>query len=127
MLQKPFTPGDSMIPSSDYYKIVVYIPENHADKLMDGITGCIKPMYPGYDRVFTITPVKGTWRPLDGSNPYDGRVGEISTADETRIEFAVHGDDLKSVIERIVSIHPYEEPAIDIFPMIGWKTVTGRL
>jgi hypothetical protein len=109
-----------------FYKICVCIPREYSNKLMNSITDVARPMYPGYDRVFLTAPVTGTWRTLEGSTPYNGTVGEITTAEEVRIEFAVHSADLKNVIEKIISIHPYEEPGIDIIPMIGWKDIIDR-
>lgn len=80
-------------------------------------------VYPGYDMVFSLADVTGMWRPLDGSDPYNGKIGSLTTAEEIRVEFAVREGDLKRVIESIVSVHPYEEPAIDIIPMIAWKSI----
>lgn len=106
-----------------FYKIAVNIPPEFSERLKDAVTCAIEPVYPGYDRTFTEFPVTGTWRSLPGSNPYDGEVGKISTVEETRLEFAVKEDELAHALEAIVSVHPYEEPAIDILPMIGWKDV----
>jgi len=108
---------------AEVYKIAVDIPEEFLQRLMDEVTGSIEPLYPKYDRTFTYWPVKGTWRPLPGSDPYDGTVGDISVADEMRVEFAVRAEHLKSAVEAIVRVHPYEEPAIDVIPMVGWRSV----
>jgi hypothetical protein len=105
------------------FKISVSIPSEFADALMDSVTKVAEPIYPGYDRVFSIFQVKGTWRALEGSSPYNGEVGKITEADELRIEFAVKEKDLKATISTIVGVHPYEEPGIDVIPMIGWKSV----
>ncbi len=106
---------------TEVYKIGVNIPGEFLDRLMDEVTASIEPLYPKYDRTFMYWPVKGTWRPLDGADPFDGKVDEISVADEIRIEFAVRDDYLKAAVEAIVRVHPYEEPAIDIIPMVGWR------
>ena len=39
------------------------------------------------------------------------------------MEFAVREKDLRPAIEAVRRVHPYEEPAIDVIPMIGWKSV----
>lgn len=105
------------------YKIGVNIPAGMEQDFMDSLNEVMTPLYPGYDRCFSWWPVKGTWRPLDGSNPYRGTIGKIETADEMRIEFAIHEKDLCPVLKRISDIHPYEEPAIDVIPMIPWKDI----
>jgi hypothetical protein len=105
------------------YKISLTIPASHKDILMDAVNSVMQQIYPGYDRVFSITETKGTWRPLKGSDPFIGRVGEVTVEDEVRIDFAVKAENLKKVIIAIKEIHPYEEPAIDIMPLIPWKDV----
>ena len=40
-----------------------------------------------------------------------------------RVEFAVREKDLRPAIKAVRRVHPYEEPAIDVIPMIGWKSV----
>ncbi len=91
---------------------------------MDRVTDAISPLYPGYDRTFCYWSVTGTWRPLPGSDPYNGCENEITVAKEVRVEFAVRDDELQKAISAIISVHPYEEPAIDIVPMIAWRSVT---
>lgn len=88
---------------------------------MDAVTASIQPLYPGYDRCFTYWPVTGTWRPLEGSHPFDGEIGRICTASEIHLEFAVSMKYLKKAVEAVCRAHPYEEPAIDVIPMIPWK------
>ncbi|HKM14203.1 MAG TPA: hypothetical protein VJY42_04770 [Candidatus Methanomethylophilaceae archaeon] len=105
------------------FKIAVYIPEEFVKELMEGVNESMSPIYSGYDMTFSMTEVTGTWRPLEGSNPFIGKENEISIAKEIKVEFAVRKDDLKKVIKKIVSVHPYEEPGIDVIPMYGWKSV----
>lgn len=105
------------------YKVCVNIPEGFLEKLMDALESSVEPLFPGYSRAFCYWPVKGTWRTLEGSSPYNGTVGEITIADEVRVEFAVHPDDLEKAVSTIRDIHPYEEPAIDVIPMADWKSI----
>lgn len=111
-----------MIPT-EFYKITVNIPREFMERMMDEVTDHIEPIYPKYDRAFCYWPVTGTWRALPGSNPYLGDIGKIETAEEYRVEFAVKEKDLRNAVEAIRRVHPYEEPAIDVIPMIGWKSV----
>ena len=43
--------------------------------------------------------------------------------DEVRLEFVVGKEDLERVLETIDRIHPYEEPAVDVVPQIGWRSL----
>jgi len=107
------------------FKVSVTIPPEYKDKLLDEINGSIRQIYPGYDRAFSVSETEGTWRPLAGSDPFIGKVGEITVEKELRIDFAVKAEDLKEAILAIRRVHPYEEPGIDIMPLILWKDVIG--
>ncbi|MDN5358054.1 MAG: hypothetical protein AB7D42_04090 [Candidatus Methanomethylophilaceae archaeon] len=104
------------------FKIAVNIPEEFVKDLTEKVNFSMTQIYPGYDMVFSLTKVTGMWRPLQGSDPYKGEAGTLTTANEIRVDFAVREDDLKSAIESIISVHPYEEPAIDVIPMYAWKS-----
>ncbi len=109
----------------DVFKIGVNVPAEFLDRMMDSVTEVMEPVYPKYERTFMYWPVKGTWRPVEGAEPFIGTVGDIEVADEIRLEFAVKEKDLKNVISKIAEVHPYEEPAIDVIPMYGWKGFTA--
>ena len=108
---------------ADAFKIVVYIPEDHSQRMMESVNDVITPFYDGYDMCFSISKVTGSWRPLEGSHPFLGEIGEVETAEELRIEFIVRKDEVSQVLRVIRDIHPYEEPAIDVIPCIGWRSL----
>lgn len=103
--------------------MAVYVPEGYEDAVMDAVDAAIESIYPGYRRTFSITEVTGTWVPTEGSDPFLGTHGKIETAKERKIEFAVYGEDLQKAVAAIRKVHPYEEPAIDVFPMVAWKSL----
>ncbi len=107
------------------YKIAVNIPEDRMEGMMAALDSVIKPIYPGYDHVFCWWPVTGCWRPLEGSSPFLGKVRNVETAREMRVEFAVLEEDLGAAMEAVRETHPYEEPAIDVIPMVPWKSLTA--
>jgi len=109
----------------DSYKIVVYIPEEYSEKMMEAVNSIIEPFYPGYDMCFSICRVTGTWRPLEGSHPFLGKIGTIERAEELRIEFIIRQEDAEKVLRTILDIHPYEEPAIDVIPCRGWRDLVS--
>jgi len=105
------------------YKVCVNLPEEFLEEMMDSVNSSMSPVFPGYDRTFEYSYVKGTWRALEGSSPHRGDINKIEIADEIRLEFVVRGRDLKNVIKTVVSVHPYEEPAIDVTPTDLWKDI----
>ena len=97
------------------YKIVVYVPEDRAKALREamGVAGAGKI---GNYTHCTFT-IKGTGRfkPEMGSNPTIGEVGKMEEVSEDRIETVCGEDKLAAVLKAVRDIHPYEEPATDVY------------
>jgi len=108
--------------SDAIYKVIVTVPDDSADLLMDAISEVNEQPYPGYERVFSISDSVGTWIPVYGSNPTVGEEGVISRVPEKRLEFVVKEENLKKVLTVIDEYHPYEEPAVDVIPCRGWRS-----
>ena len=99
-------------------KIEVYIPEEYRDKLEAlndiGVLGV-----GNYDNVMSVTKVTGYWRPLKNANPFDGEINKLSKASEDKIEFATDINNVENAVKVIKEVHPYEEPVINIIPLIN--------
>ncbi len=104
--------------SIKFYKISIFLPEDILEEMMNTISETIQPISTNYDFVFSYSKVVSTWRPLKGAHPYKGQINKIEFNKEIKLEFAIKKDDLDLVISKIKEIHPYEEPAIDIIPLI---------
>lgn len=61
----------------------------------------------------------GRYKPLEGANPAIGDVGKYETVKEERIECVCERSKAKQVIEAMRKVHPYEEVAFDIYPLIS--------
>lgn len=102
---------------SDNVKIVVFVPESHANavRLAMGKAGSGKIG----NYTFCSFSSKGTGRflPEKGANPVIGIVGKSESVPEERIEVVCDRDKLNDVIVAIKKVHPYEEIALDIYPL----------
>ena len=99
------------------YKIVLYVPESHADQLRDAIGNAGAGIIGNYSHcTFTIKGT-GRFKPLDGANPTIGEVGKLEEVSEDRIETVCEADKLQAVLKAIKDVHPYEEPATDVYPI----------
>lgn len=99
------------------YKIVVYVPESHADKLREAMGNAGAGNIGNYSHcTFTIKGV-GRFKPEEGANPTIGSVGNLQEVAEERIETVCSGEKLQDVLKAIREIHPYEEPATDVYPI----------
>ena len=100
-------------------KIEVYIPEEYRDKLREVLNDIGVLGVGNYDNVMSVTKVTGYWRPLKNANPFDGEVNKLSKASEDKIEFATDINNVENAVKVIKEVHPYEEPVINIIPLIN--------
>jgi hypothetical protein len=99
------------------FKIVVWTPpetlENVQKALWDSGAGHIG----NYEHASFRSRGTGTFRPLPDAAPYSGKVGELSEADEWRLEVVVAGRDRERAVRAMLEVHPYEEVAYDVYPL----------
>ncbi|HVU80134.1 MAG TPA: YqfO family protein [Candidatus Paceibacterota bacterium] len=99
------------------YKMVVYVPESHADQLREAMGNAGAGKIGNYTHcTFTIKGT-GRFKPEEGANPTIGEVGKLEAVAEDRIETVCEESVLKDVLAAIRKVHPYEEPATDVYPI----------
>ncbi|WP_035982161.1 NIF3 1 [Bradyrhizobium sp. STM 3843] len=99
------------------YKIVVYVPEAQGDAVRAAMGAAGAGWIGNYDYCsFTVKGI-GRFRPLAGANPTIGAVGRLEAVEEERIETVCAKDRLRDALQAIRTAHPYEEPAIDVYPI----------
>ncbi len=105
-------------------KIVVYVPEKFSDKIREVLAKNYAGHIGNYD--YCSFSVKGTgrFRPLEGAKPTIGEQDKVEEVEEERIETIVPEEKIKKLVKEIIKAHPYEEPAIDIYPLLNDKYLT---
>jgi dinuclear metal center YbgI/SA1388 family protein len=106
-------------------KLVVFVPLTHAERVVAALADAGAGTIGGYDRCAWTTTGVGTFRPLAGSTPVLGRVGEVETVEEARVEMTVLPSRAAAAISALRSAHPYEEPAFDLLAQAGRPTERG--
>jgi len=99
------------------YKVVVYVPENDADKLRDAMGNAGAGKIENYSYCTFTLKGTGRFKPEEGANPTIGSVGKLEEVSEDRIETVCEEDKLQDVLRAIREAHPYEEPATDVYPI----------
>ncbi len=100
-------------------KIELFIPDAFIEPLRDEL-GKINVGHIGnYDHCISITQVRGYWRPLAGANPYEGEIGKVSEGTESKVEVNCKWEVVENALRVIRKIHPYEEPLINIVPLLN--------
>ena len=100
-----------------YYKIVVYTPLDHADKVREAIGKAGGEKLGKYSFCSFSTRGIGRFKPEKGASPHIGKIGKLEQVEEERIEITCEKSVLKDVIAAIKRVHPYEEIAMDIYPL----------
>lgn len=99
-------------------KIFVTVPEENTEEVRTAACNSGAGVIGNY--TFCTTSVKsiGTFIPDDDAKPFIGTNGNLEFVNEDKIEFICDINKAKDVIKSIRRVHPYEEPAIDIVPLI---------
>ena len=100
-------------------KIFVTIPVGKTDEIRKAIceagAGQIGTNY--VECSYKVTGV-GTFRPINDANPFIGNKDNLEFVEEDKLEVICDIDKVKTVVDTLRKVHPYEEPAIDIVPLI---------
>jgi hypothetical protein len=103
---------------SQLVKVVVTVPEANADMLRQAIGDADGGQIGNYSHCSFSVKGVGRFLPKDGANPAIGQVGKPEEVAEERIEVTCKREKLANIISAIRKNHPYEEPAIDVYPML---------
>lgn len=98
-------------------KIVAYVPVGHEQAVRDAMCGAGAGQIGAYSHCTFGAAGKGTFLPLEGTNPFLGEQGRLETADEIRLETIVPAEKVHAVVQAMLAAHPYEEAAYDIYPV----------
>lgn len=99
-------------------KIVVFVPLTHTDVVREEIGKSGGGRIGNYTFCTFSSRGVGRFKAGDGAHPAIGKVGEIEAVEEERIEFVCEKERAREVIAAIKKVHPYEEVAIDVYPLL---------
>lgn len=102
-----------------YVKIAVYVPTSHGDVVRKALAESGAGHIGNYDCCSFTVKGGGRFRAGKGSRPFIGEIGKIEEVEEEKIETICPRKNLKKVLEAVKAVHPYEEPAIDIYPLLN--------
>ncbi|MEK7540118.1 MAG: hypothetical protein AAB558_02630 [Patescibacteria group bacterium] len=98
-------------------KIVVTVPETHADQLREAMGKAGAGVLGNYSFCSFSSQGTGLFLPNAQAKPAIGQAGQLESVAEERIEVTCDRDILQAVVAAIKQVHPYEEVALDIYPL----------
>ena len=103
--------------SSGLQKLVAYIPASHFEQVRQTVFEAGAGHIGNYDSCGYSVEGQGTFRALDGANPFVGQKGTLHTESEIRFETVFPSHLSRQVVTALIGSHPYEEPAYDIYAL----------
>lgn len=106
-------------------KLAVFTPADHADKMIKALDKAGAGAIGNYSGCTFRSRGAGTFRCGPDTNPFQGKPGSWEEADEYRIETIFGELSRDAVVAAMLSAHPYEEPAYDLYSIIGTGKIFG--
>lgn len=107
------------------FKVVVFVPQDYLVAVRDAMGDAGAGWIGNYSHCTFRTAGTGTFKALEGANPFIGSQGTLEEVDEYRLETIVSKSLLQPVITAMIKAHPYEEVAYDIYPVVQAGKVSG--
>lgn len=98
-------------------KMVVFTPPEAHENVQQAMWQAGAGHIGNYDCAGFSVRGTGTFRPLEGSDPYSGKLDELEQVDEWRLEMIVPASRRAAVEKAMLAAHPYEEVAYDVYSL----------
>ncbi|WP_373001790.1 NGG1p interacting factor NIF3 [Marinobacter sp.] len=99
------------------YKMCYFVPETHVEQTKKALFDAGAGRIGDYDSCAWQCLGRGQFRPLQGSDPFLGKAGEIEVVDEYKVELVCTDELIQDALAALKRAHPYEEPAYEIYRM----------
>lgn len=112
-------PLDIVSPRGSLRKLAIFVPDGHVEAVAEALAGAGAGEIGDYTRCTFRSPGTGTFLPGDASDPYVGERGRLEKAEEVRLETVVPAHLARGAADAAADAHPYEEVALDVYPVEG--------
>ncbi len=119
-LRFPLQPSEH---SAAEFKLVVFVPPADVDRLRAALSAAGAGVIGNYSECSFELHGRGSFRGNAASNPAIGRPNQLERVDESRLEMLVPQARLAAAVRALYAVHPYEEPAFDLYPL---HSLAGR-
>lgn len=103
----------------------VYVPKEYSEKIKEALFSAGAGNIGFYDECSFKTEGKGTFRPIEGSNPFSGQQNVRENADEEMISVIFESFKQNQIVAAMRSAHPYEEIAHQIYQLENENQYSG--
>jgi dinuclear metal center YbgI/SA1388 family protein len=96
-------------------KIIVFVPDGYVGRVMDAMAHAGAGVLGNYSSCSFGTKGTGSFYGRPAATPFLGTSGTLESVEETRLEMITPRAAISRVITALKGVHPYEEPAYDIY------------
>lgn len=106
-------------------QLTVYVPNEHSEELKEALFSAGAGNIGFYDECSFKINGNGTFRPIEGSNPFSGQQNVRENADESMISVIFEAYKQNQIIAAMKKVHPYEEVAHQIYSLDNENQYSG--
>jgi dinuclear metal center YbgI/SA1388 family protein len=104
-------------PQAGMMKIVTFAPKEHTHAIRQDLSKAGAGNIGEYSKCSFTTSGLGSFQGSDQSKPFVGKAGVFEQEPEERLEMIFPVGRKNAIVNSLHKIHPYEEPAYDIYPL----------
>ena len=112
-------------PRGEMRKLVIFVPEENVDAVADALADAGAGIIGGYTHCTFRTAGRGTFLGGETTDPYLGERGRLEKVEEIRLETVVPAHASGRAVAAAIAAHPYEEAALDLYPIEGHPAGCG--
>jgi dinuclear metal center YbgI/SA1388 family protein len=98
-------------------KLVTFVPESYLEKVRSSVFEAGAGVTGKYDQCGFITSGIGSFRGGDNTKPFVGKKGSVHYEKEIRFETVFYSHLKETIVNNLITAHPYEEVAYDLFQL----------
>ncbi|WPO83880.1 Nif3-like dinuclear metal center hexameric protein [Chryseobacterium sp. JJR-5R] len=106
-------------------QLTVFVPKEHAEKVREALFAVGAGSIGFYDECSFTVNGDGTFRPVEGSNPFSGQQDVRENADEDMISVIFEDYKQGQVVSAMKNAHPYEEVAHQVYSLDNTNQYAG--
>ena len=112
-------------PRGELRKLVIFVPQENVDAVADALAEAGAGVIGEYTHCTFRTPGMGTFLGGEATDPYLGERGRLEKVEEIRLETVVPAHASDRAVAAAIAAHPYEEAALDLYPVEGHPAGCG--
>jgi len=106
-------------------KLVVFVPNTHLNEVKEALFNAGAGNVGNYSNCSFYTEGKGSFKANEKADPFVGEIGKTHIEEESKLEIILPSYLKSTVLSALFKVHPYEEVAFDIIPLLNNDPKTG--